>query len=163
MKISNAEIHAANYALTELLEKPLDLAIMEHALIAALKVRRARKTAKRERQRKERDKPADDGGAECWQFHVKNGRVVRSSRIPSKALEWDGTFGCGEWETKSGEFAIVSEKNGAVLHGYIQSGNRICRMVWNENGGVRQMPPSGGDLIRPWPRDKPSSSTGEAG
>ena len=56
MKISQEEIDAANYALGELMEAPLDEAVMEHALIAALKVRRARKQAKRERQRKEKDK-----------------------------------------------------------------------------------------------------------
>ena len=94
MKISQEEIDAANYALGELMEAPLDEAVMEHALISALKVRRARKQAKRERQRKERDKQVQDSA---------KGEIVKPSEsaieamyrahgysIPSKAPEWDG-------------------------------------------------------------------------
>ena len=116
MKISQEEIDAANYALGELMEAPLDEAVMEHALIAALKVRRARKQAKRERQRKEKDKQVVESvkptglftsliGEGNWTADKAAawgnlealagiasavGQYGKVEPTPSKAPEWDG-------------------------------------------------------------------------
>lgn len=158
MKISNAEINAANYALTELLEKPLDLAIMEHALIAALKVRKARKQAKRDRQRKEKDKQVmesvniDHSPMPFWINTV----------LHPKAPEWDGTFGVGNWQMRNGHpvkiVQIVQTRHGEML----MSDNGS---LWTSDTGSRT---GGGacheaDLVHPWPKAPPYCSTASRG
>jgi len=86
-----------------------------------------------------------------WQFQVKDGVVFeRVPATPSKAPEWDGTFGVGEWMMRNGEKAIVDQ----ILDGSSNLRGRTLKfhtIVWQSNGSAsssRLLDPY--DLIRPW-------------
>ena len=185
---------------------------VQRALEAAYTVRRARKQAKRERQRKEKDntiqKLAADMMTWCGKtlpemttdelvsardelagfesmslrengfYHRMNaeitarkekdkqvqdsakGEIVKPSEsaieamyrahgysVPSKAPEWDGKFGVGEWQTWDGDLATVTSVQPDYLMG------NLCGLSWTWNlDGTLKSPNDGNRLCRPWPK-----------
>lgn len=247
MKISQEEIDAACKAWVNGGDQGDLCQLMEKAIRATLKVRRARKQFKRERQRKEKDgkkqyviqtwrgkripdlsmeeletakeyysletlanvkdvatyrqilceiierKEKDTHVSECVKgtvaFAEKFGKeddkqVVESVKLPqivkgcgvgnpfdnhlirnqftpnglmsaqletvaatsSKAPEWDGTFGVGEWEMRNGGKAYVR----AVRLGSLDGDINGTMVSWPWNGKYLGTSPF--DLIRPWPK-----------
>jgi len=128
MKISQAEIDAAwNHAFHSWPESSKGQVRM--MLEAALTVRKARKQAKRERQRKEKDKQIE-------------GSV--------KAPEWDGTFGIGEWKMRNGRKATVLRVKEGVEYPLRGETRLSC---WTMQGEwLDADSPCERDLIRPWPK-----------
>ncbi len=74
---------------------------------------------------------------------------------PSKAPEWDGAFGVGEWETRGGIMATVIKIN--ANNKYPLSGNHGTSGLncwWNDQGVSFLTKCRGFDLIRPWPKSE---------
>lgn len=116
MKISDTEINAANYQLTRYEEGRGNIQAVKEALEAAYTVRKQRKAAKRERQRKEKDKQVVESvkptglftsliGEGNWTADKAAawgnlealagiasavGQYGKVEPTPSKAPEWDG-------------------------------------------------------------------------
>ena len=184
MKIRAAEIAAAKDADTRL--STVDAV---RILNAVLKVRRARKQAKRERQRKEKNKqvvesvqwsaeeldrmkampitgkdpinklpplvgsvkgiPIERGMNETERADLerKTAEMMRYLSTLSKAPEWDGTFGVGEWMTRDGSFATVTSVEPDYLTG------NLCGIPWTWNLDVTlKNPDDDNSLLRPWPK-----------
>lgn len=181
MKISDTEINAANYQLTRYEEGRGNIQAVKEALEAAYTVRkqrRARKHAKRERQRKEKDKqvvesvkPADfvnpydvlfspnigvayDPLKEIMHIAAscgKYGVYGIAEPTPSKAPEWDGTFKAGEYQMRNGEKAIIDHIDGIHLCGKLSPDGLDCCFKWELSSGENNRVYAF-DLIRPWPK-----------
>jgi len=183
MKISNAEVEAALRAVREYGESIVQLDALRSALVDALgeayTVRRARKAAKRERQRKEKDKQVVESvkptslfagmfgqgdekafNAAAWGnlealAGISSAVQGQNELAPSKAPEWDGTFGVGEWETVGGKLAVVTNAEGILLSGSV---GEVLHCYWYESGNFRSIrlgraePNAAFNLLRPWPR-----------
>ena len=177
MKISQEEIDAA-WGHASVTWHTDTKRFMERALEAAYIVRKQRKAAKRERQRKEKDKqvvesvkPADARMSDLSKAFYEASKelalkpsnieraknFLRSSQLnavmatPSKDPEWDGTFSTGEWQMRNGEKALVKSTIEDVpycLSGFI--GNE--RVLWSTSGRICRAIESAEDLIRPWPK-----------
>ena len=173
MKISQEEIDAAIRAIQR--AYGLDWKYskqIESGLRAFLTVRKQRKASKRERQRKEKDKqvvesvkpapwlkPDDFVNPYDVLFRANIGSLFPihggNEPSPSKAPEWDGTFGVGVWETVGGHKAIVADAEGILLKGRIK---HTVNCHWYESGKFRSIglgraePNTDWDLIRPWPK-----------
>jgi len=171
MKISQEEIDAAWTKFNTRLSGDFK-EDMRASLEAAYTVRKQRKAAKRERQRKEKDKQvAESVKAAAWlkpddfvnyvdvirpQLKEAIAKVTGIQDIlrgdtPSKAPEWDGTFGVGEWEMRNGKKTTIvfvdavgkyplKAKNGSD---YATNGT-----LW-DNDSMTDL-----DLIRPWQKSK---------
>ncbi len=109
--------------------------------------------AKRERQRKEKDKQVVESVKPHLAPYYGDGSNAGPEFVPSpkatasKAPEWDGTFGCGLWKMANGEKAQVLAVRENELIGNI--GDKM--QSWRRHGGVGMIPGSF-DLIRPWPK-----------
>jgi len=165
MKISQEEIDAAHSAWcdTEGSRNELWTAVIKAALI----VRKRRKAAKRERQRKEKDKQVVESVKPaqivkgCGVGNPFDNSLIRNqftpnslmsalleavAATPSKAPEWDGTFGVGEWEMRNGEKATIRSVSLTELNGTVNGHAN----TWPRHG--RYLYQSQMDLIRPWPK-----------
>lgn len=162
MKISDAEINAANYQLTRYEEGRGNIQAVKEALEAAYTVRKQRKAAKRERQRKEKDKQV----VESVKAPCKAGEIIkidfsdedlRAAIInglieptPSKAPEWDGAFGVGEWEMRNGCKQTIRNIDNHPKWPL----NGMAGRCYDVNGRYYGMTEQDSefDLIRPWPK-----------
>lgn len=160
MKISQEEIDAARDAwnTTAGSKNVVWTAILE----AALTVRKQRKASKRERQRKEKDKQVVESVKPAkpftfWEYSAGDWTKLHVTYdmgkplvTPSKAPEWDGTFGCGDWVAIGGERISIHYRDGTLMLGTIGSGGDstwYSRTGSNVNDDRRDL-----DLIRPWPK-----------
>lgn len=178
MKISQEEIDAALSAFNAFefaYREGTQGEAMEVAIAAALMVRKQRKAAKRERQRKEKGKQvvesvqrrADMSGPELKLAIEKAMHVAFSTPPPfldsstgladpalsatSKAPEWDGTFKAGEYQMRNGEKAIIDHIDGIHLCGKLSPDGLDCCFKWELSSGENNRV-SAFDLIRPWPK-----------
>jgi len=77
MKISDEEINAANYQITRYEEGRGNIQAVKEALEAAYTVRKQRKAAKRERQRKEKNKQVVESVKPHNELrHAQIGRII---------------------------------------------------------------------------------------
>lgn len=159
MKISQTEIQAASRFLQNADEYTVRL-----ALHAAYSIRRIRKTAKRERQRKEKDKQVVESVKPAkpftfWEYSAGDWTKIHVAYdtgepvvTPSKAPEWDGTFGVGEWEMRNGGKAVVESEDNHDIYPLNVKSFSPWEKSRTKKGQVWETKISPEDLIRPWPK-----------
>jgi len=148
MKISQEEIDAA-WGHASVTWHTDTKRFMERALEAAYIVRKQRKAAKRERQRKEKDKQVVESvkpHERTWDEAMREPYHYRS-----KAPEWDGTFKAGEYQMRNGEKAIIDHIDGIHLCGKLNPDGLDCCFKWELSSGENNRVYAF-DLIRPWPK-----------
>jgi len=179
MKISSAEVAAALMAVREYGESIVQLDALRSALVDALEaaytVRKQRKAAKRERQEKDKqvvesvkptslfagmfgqadwkaDKTAVWGNLEAL-AGISSAVQSQKEPAPSKAPEWDGTFGVGkDYQTRNNTKVKIVQIGDDFMKGEGKDeAEGTYFLIFNGRGdagdGYEKF-----DLIRPWPK-----------